>query len=70
MRGEVDNEYILNDGGHGSYIREIVDVRDFVCTGPNTWLSPYREVRGDPMIVGNIGMLRLLAKKGILEYHA
>ncbi len=70
LRGEVDNEYVLNDGGHGCYVREIVDVRDFVCTGPNTWLSPYREVSGDPMIVGNVGMLRLLAEKGILEYHA
>ncbi len=69
LDGKIDNEYILNDGGHGCFIRELVETRDTVCTGPNTWLSNYREVRGDPMVVGNIGMLRLLHEIGVVNYR-
>ncbi len=63
VRGKVTNEYVLNDGGHGCFVGEVVDVRDAVCTGPNADLSSFREVEGDPMIVGNLGMMLLLNRK-------
>ena len=61
IRGEVTNEEIYNQGGHGAYIGEVVDVRDVVATGPNV-LRGFREANpiGDAMIVGNVGMLELL----------
>ncbi|WP_230972437.1 DUF1786 family protein [Archaeoglobus neptunius] len=63
VKGEVDNEYILSDNGHGCYISQVVDIADYVCTGPNAHLSPFREVEGDPMVVGNLGMMHLLKRK-------
>lgn len=61
IKGEVTNEEIYNQGGHGAYIGEVVDVRDVVATGPNILLG-FREANpvGDVMIVGNLGMLELL----------
>ena len=61
IKGEVTNEEIFNQGGHGAYIGEVVDVRDVVATGPNI-LPGFREANpaGDVMIVGNVGMLELL----------
>ncbi len=61
IKGEITNEEIFNQGGHGAYIGEVVDVRDVVATGPNI-LSGFREANpvGDVMIVGNLGMLELL----------
>ncbi len=63
VQGKITNEYVLNDGGHGCFVGEVVDVRDSVCTGPNASLSSFREVEGDPMIVGNFGMMLLFNKK-------
>lgn len=63
VKGEIDNEYVLNDGGHGCYIKEVVEVKDTLCAGPNAGMANLREVDGDPMIVGNIGMLFLLERK-------
>ncbi|AAB90832.1 DUF1786 domain-containing protein [Archaeoglobus fulgidus] len=62
-RGELSNEYVLSDEGHGCYYDEVVDVRERLCTGPNAHLSPFKEVGGDPMVVGNLGMMFLLRKK-------
>jgi uncharacterized protein (DUF1786 family) len=62
-RGELSNEHILSDDGHGCYYEEMLDVRERLCTGPNAHLSPFREVEGDPMVVGNLGMLFLLRRK-------
>lgn len=63
VEGRIDNEYILKDGGHGCYIEEVLDVRDSVCTGPNAEMANIREADGDPMIVGNLGMLLLLERR-------
>ncbi len=64
VRGKITNDYVLNDGGHGCFVGEVVEVRDSVCTGPNAELSDIREVEGDPMIVGNLGMMLLMERKG------
>ncbi|WP_290596305.1 MULTISPECIES: DUF1786 family protein [unclassified Archaeoglobus] len=63
VEGKIDNEYILKDGGHGCYIEEVLDVRDSVCTGPNAKMANIREADGDPMTVGNLGMLFLLERR-------
>lgn len=63
LRGEIDNEYVLKDFGHGCYVREIIDVRKIVATGPNSWLADYEEPKGDPMIFGNIGLISMLEKR-------
>ncbi len=68
LKGEVTNEEILQDSGHGCFIRETVDVSRILCTGPNTHLANYDEVRGDPMIVGNLGMLQLMSKRGVIDF--
>ncbi len=62
VKGRVDFEDVFNDGGHGAYVREVVDVKDYVATGPRVELSPYRIANscGDIMITGNVGMLSLL----------
>jgi len=62
IRGEVTNEDVFNQGGHGAFVDEIVDVKDFVSTGPNSSMSSFRTANpiGDVMVVGNIGMLILL----------
>jgi len=62
-RGELSNEYVLNDEGHGCYYEEVLEVRERLCTGPNAHLSPFREVSGDPMVVGNLGMMFMLERK-------
>ncbi len=62
-KGKLTNEYVLEDNGHGCYYEEVLEVKDRLCTGPNAHLSPFPEVSGDPMIVGNLGMLFLLRKK-------
>lgn len=62
-RGRIDNDYVLQDGGHGCYYDEVLEVRDRLCTGPNAHLSPFGEVEGDPMVVGNLGMKFLLDKR-------
>jgi uncharacterized protein (DUF1786 family) len=68
LKGEVDNEYVLEDGGHGCYIGEVVDVRDIACTGPQIELSNFREARVvDPMITGNLGMLAMLSERGVIS---
>ncbi|AGK62073.1 Uncharacterized protein conserved in archaea [Archaeoglobus sulfaticallidus PM70-1] len=60
VRGEISNEDVFNEGGHGAYVDEVVDVKDRVCTGPNSHLCKYRTANpaGDTMITGNIGMLK------------
>ena len=62
LRGDVTNEEIFEQGGHGAFVDTVVDVKDFVATGPNSHLSKLREANpaGDVMIVGNIGMVELL----------
>ncbi len=67
VRGELSFDDIFNDGGHGCYVREVVEVKDAVCTGPNAHLGEMREPGGDPMIVGNIGILLLLAERGVAD---
>ncbi|MDK2796263.1 MAG: hypothetical protein PWQ58_1462 [Archaeoglobaceae archaeon] len=64
LKGEIDNEYVLSDLGHGCYVREVLDVREIVCTGPHASLGVYEEIKGDPMIVGNFGMKAMLERRG------
>ncbi len=61
-RGELTNEDVFQQGGHGAFIDEVVDVRDFVATGPNSSMSSFRTANpvGDVMVVGNAGMVKLL----------
>ncbi|MBO8182654.1 MAG: hypothetical protein H0Z28_07665 [Archaeoglobus sp.] len=64
LDGEVDNEDVFNDGGHGAYIKEVVQPKDLVSIGPNTDLSPYRIAElYDTMIAGNLGMVRAFETK-------
>lgn len=69
LKGEIDNEFVLNDNGHGCYIREILEVKSVVSTGPNAQLGGYDELSGDPMIVGNLGMASMLVRRGICELY-
>lgn len=69
LRGEIDNEYVLNDMGHGCYVGEILDVKKIVATGPNSWITDYEEPKGDPMVFGNLGMVSMLARRGIIDYN-
>jgi uncharacterized protein (DUF1786 family) len=59
IHGKIDNEQVFGEGGHGAFVKEVVEVRDFVATGPNAELSPYRTANpaGDTMITGNVGMI-------------
>jgi len=65
VRGELTNEEVLGSGGHGAITLKVVDVKDFVATGPNAALSDFREANpaGDIMVVGNLGMVSLYARK-------
>ncbi|MBE8538736.1 DUF1786 family protein [Geoglobus acetivorans] len=62
IRGELDNETVYEQGGHGAWIDAVVDVKDFVKTGPNAHIADFREANpaGDVMVVGNLGMVNLL----------
>ncbi|AEA48127.1 DUF1786 domain-containing protein [Archaeoglobus veneficus] len=64
VKGEISNEDVFNDMGHGAYVGEIVEVRDIVATGPNVHLCNYRIANpaGDIMIVGNLGMAELFER--------
>lgn len=59
LRGEISNEDVFSEGGHGAFVKEVVDVRDSVITGPNMHLSKRRKANygGDVMITGNLGMV-------------
>jgi len=65
LNGEISNEDVFNDGGHGAFIREVVDVKDVVATGPNMHLCRYRIANpvGDVMIIGNLGMIYAYSQK-------
>ncbi|MDI9609953.1 MAG: DUF1786 family protein [Archaeoglobales archaeon] len=63
LRGEITNEYVLSENGHGCYIREVLDLRSILSTGPNAWIGGYEELKGDPMIVGNLGLLAMVSKR-------
>ncbi len=59
LDGEVDNEDVFNDGGHGAYVKDVIGPKDFISIGPNAELSPYRMAKiYDTMIAGNLGMIR------------
>ncbi len=62
VSGKLTNDDVFHQGGHGAFIGEIVEVRDFVATGPNSSLSSLRTANpvGDVMVVGNAGMVKLL----------
>ena len=64
LKGEITNEDVLKDNGHGAFVREVVDVKEIVMTGPNA-IGNYKLANpiGDIMIVGNLGMLNLLSRK-------
>jgi uncharacterized protein (DUF1786 family) len=59
LKGEISNDDVFNDGGHGAFVRDVVEVRDSVITGPNMHLSGRRAANyaGDVMITGNLGMV-------------
>ncbi|AKG92190.1 Uncharacterized protein conserved in archaea [Geoglobus ahangari] len=69
IRGELTNDAVYEQGGHGAYIDSVVEVRDFVATGPNAQLSDFREANpvGDVMIVGNVGMVSLLRSHELFD---
>jgi|Deesub1362A_J573_1020465.scaffolds.fasta_scaffold00065_71 uncharacterized protein (DUF1786 family) len=59
LNGEVSNEDVFDDGGHGAYVRTVVKPKDFISIGPNAELSPYRIANlYDTMIAGNLGMVK------------
>ncbi|MET1124795.1 MAG: DUF1786 family protein [Archaeoglobaceae archaeon] len=66
-KGKLNFEDVFRDGGHGCFVRETLDVVDEVCTGPNAWVSDIRQTGGDPMIVGNLGIILLLSELGVVE---
>ncbi|MEM1578659.1 MAG: DUF1786 family protein [Archaeoglobaceae archaeon] len=68
VKGKIDNEYVLNEMGHGCYVRELIDIKKIVATGPKAWLADYEEPKGDPMIFGNLGMIFMLSKRGVIDY--
>ncbi|MCS7144184.1 MAG: DUF1786 family protein [Archaeoglobaceae archaeon] len=67
LRGEIDNEFVLSDNGHGCHIREVLNIKSIVSTGPNALIGGYEEIKGDPMIVGNLGMASMISKRGICD---
>lgn len=69
IRGELTNDIVYGQGGHGAYIDSVVEVRDFVATGPNAQLSDFREANpiGDVMVVGNVGMVSLLKSHELFD---
>ncbi|WP_456370629.1 DUF1786 family protein [Geoglobus sp.] len=69
IRGELTNDIVFEQGGHGAYIDSVVEVRDFVATGPNAQLSDFREANpvGDVMVVGNVGMVSLLKSHELFD---
>ncbi|RLI82062.1 hypothetical protein DRP07_05970 [Archaeoglobales archaeon] len=65
LNGEISNEDVFNDGGHGAFIKDLVKPKDFISIGPNTELSPYRIANlYDTMIAGNLGMIRAYGETG------
>lgn len=70
IKGNITNEDVFNDNGHGAFVREVVDVKEIVMTGPNV-MGGYKIANpiGDVMIVGNLGMLNLLAKKSNFDFE-
>lgn len=68
VKGEIDNDYVLSENGHGCYIREVLDLKCILATGPNAQLGDYEELKGDPMIVGNLGLLAMLSKRGEAKF--
>ncbi|MDI9645316.1 MAG: DUF1786 family protein [Archaeoglobales archaeon] len=70
VMGKLSFEDVFNDGGHGCLVREVIDVKSAVCTGPNSWLLDIEEVKGDPMITGNLGILFMLSEKGVCEFSS
>jgi len=60
LEGKISNEDVFNDYGHGAYLKDIVDVKDSVITGPNLHLSDMRVANpsGDVMVVGNLGLVK------------
>jgi uncharacterized protein (DUF1786 family) len=65
VNGRISDEDVFNDGGHGAYVKELVEPKDFVSIGPNSELSPYRIAElYDTMVAGNLGMVRAFEMKG------
>ncbi|OKY78662.1 MAG: Actin superfamily ATPase [Candidatus Methanohalarchaeum thermophilum] len=62
--GELTNEEVFEDGGHGAYVKDSLDPSEIVVTGPNRNLVPreigYRTARplGDVMMTGAFGLCR------------
>jgi uncharacterized protein (DUF1786 family) len=65
LKGNVSGEDVFDDGGHGAFIGEVVEVKDLVATGPNSHLCRYRIANpaGDTMITGNMGMIYAYRRK-------
>ncbi len=62
LRGEITNEDVVRQGGHGALVKEVAEVREILATGPNAKLFGFREVAplGDVMTVGNAGLVKML----------
>jgi uncharacterized protein (DUF1786 family) len=64
LEGKVSDEDVFEDGGHGAYMKEVVEPKDFISIGPNSDLSPYRVAElPDTMIAGNLGMIKAFEMK-------
>lgn len=66
LKGEIDNEFVLNDMGHGCYVREVIEVENVIATGPNAKFFDYDEPKGDPMIFGNLGMFAMFSRRKVV----
>lgn len=70
-KGDLTNEDIYNDGGHGCYIREAADIERILVTGPKRDLLSNSHLKiefanplGDVMMAGPAGMVGM-----ILRHH-
>lgn len=64
VKGEITNEDVLEQGGHGAFVKEVVEVNEILATGPNAKLFGFKEVAplGDVMTVGNAGLVKMLSE--------
>lgn len=67
LEGNISNEDVFNDFGHGAFYRDVVDIKDSVATGPNFHIASNKmriaNPAGDVMILGNLGMIKTYMEK-------
>ena len=67
--GELTNQEVLDDGGHGCYIKEGADVRRIVATGPRRRMLEGSKLNvesanpfGDVMMAGPVGIVDMVTR--------